>query len=1497
MTDIATLGLDVDTRRLRPAVREVNRFTDSMKTAGRQAETMGGSISRSMGQLAAIVGVGAAVSRALGAAEQYTNTTNRLKAMGASAEDAADQFERLTEVANATRAPISSVANLYTRLQLSAKNLGASQEQLLGFTNAVGLALGTSGSSAAEASGALTQLSQALAGGVVRAEEFNSIVEGAPGILIAAANGIAGVNGDLGVLRQMMLDGKLTADVFFNALLSQTGALETAFAQTVPTISQALSVLNNNFTALVGKFDSAAGVSTAFANVILALADNLDRIAVYGATAAAVFGGAYVGAAIASRVATLGFAGALGILRTALVRTGIGLAVVAAGELIFQFTNLVRTTGSVGAAISAVKNITLEALGRMGMAAQGYGLKVQAMSQNMAVSFLTAIQNMALAAYDFFADLSANLSKVAGMEAIASTVGELRDASSASYDAVADISIPLRESAAAARDAGEAMLESASKPLASLGALKTAVEGSTESAKGLAAGVAPANALAGALAGGGGGSGGGGGGGISEAAQKAQADLEALRAEADSWTDRTRTPVEKYNAEMAKLEGHASSGRIDLETYRRAVGQLNDELTQSTPIIGDVATAFGDWISGGLQDFKGFVGNIVGSFRKMLSDMISTAAANPIRIALGMTGGAGAAGAAGAGPMGAGGPLGGILGGVGTFAGSAASGFGSVVSGLMSGGLGGATSAIGTAIGGATTGIAGLGAAIGAVAAPIAAVAAIFMAFKTKTKLLDSGLRVTVDGLDAVIETFKKVEKSRLFGLSKSKSTSYDIADADVADPISSAIQSILSGIGEGAGALGLDRSKLSGLDYDFQLSTKDKSDSEIQAMIEGELAGLSDAAVRAVAGAAIDRFKAEGEGLGDTLNRLVGNLTSVNDVLDQLQAGALDASVSGAAAATAMANAAGGLDGLASAAATYISEFWTEGERMESATRRVAAAFGEIGAVLPQSRAEFRAMVEAIDTTTESGAELYGKMMDLAGSFAAVTPAVGLLTPAMDELRKSLITQVDGLIGQITDMQTQETKAARDWKAAAGRIKEFVQEMKETVGNGRTGTQARAALEANYQMLLARAVAGDRDAVNEVTGVAGRLVDLAGSQAKTQLEAQMVQGRVMSNLKGIGVLADVEAERHALMAGILGAQVDILTEVRDTLLRGDELTAGKVEELKGKVEGVGTTIATAEKASIDVLKSYGRVGLDGLAATKEIGNTGRYQLSSLDKLRELTSKIPGGISGALNDAFGDTTDQFAKGISATLSGPLGNITKGLDTLKTGLSKSADNIKKSIDRQTVQMNLNAAIGRRDAGIAAASGVVAKIRDLENSTGGVIQNKDNQATKFVVDEKGVRTPNGDMAWVSGTPEALASFKKDFWGAGGLQSQLWGASRSITNENDTIEKLRKQMAAFGGIPAYAAGGTHTGGVRLVGEQGPELEVTGPARYHSASKTKTLLKGGDDGQTVNEIRILRNEMRQLGMEQVRHAKTTAKTLQEWNRVGQPETRDLTVAKEETA
>lgn len=204
-----------------------------------------------------------------------TRIDNALKVAGLSGEELEVVYGRLRDSAIKSAAPLESLVELYGRAALVQKELGVSSSELLGFTDSIAVALRVSGKSAAESSGALLQLSQALGSGVVRAEEFNSILEGALPIAQAAAAGLDEAGGSVSKLRQLVVEGKISSEAFFRAFEAGAPILEEKVKDAALTTGQSME---NIKTALIDAAREFAKGSLAAEDLAAAFQEVADYI-------------------------------------------------------------------------------------------------------------------------------------------------------------------------------------------------------------------------------------------------------------------------------------------------------------------------------------------------------------------------------------------------------------------------------------------------------------------------------------------------------------------------------------------------------------------------------------------------------------------------------------------------------------------------------------------------------------------------------------------------------------------------------------------------------------------------------------------------------------------------------------------------------------------------------------------------------------------------------------------------------------------------------------------------------------------------------------------------------------------------------------------------------------------------------------------------------------------------------------------------------------------
>ncbi|MBI3157587.1 MAG: tape measure protein [Burkholderiales bacterium] len=294
-------------------------------------------------------------------ADGFTSLNARLALVTGGTSQASAQFGRLLDIANRMQQPVQEVGQLYIGLARSADNLGASQKDMTRFTEGVAASLRLSGTSSQAAAGALLQLSQMMAGTTVQAQEFNSLIDGAPELLRVVAANLDGTGVSMGELRRRVLDGKLGTKDFFDAFLAGSDKLSAVAQQMPPTIGGALTEISNNALRLVGSLDrEMGGISTSIARGLKAVADVLpslvDPLAKFLDLAVkvgpAVLG--YMAAMKAAPVIVGAFAAAKTALTGAIVRYQLAAAIAGShtaaltGMLAAANAGTLTLTGSVG---------------------------------------------------------------------------------------------------------------------------------------------------------------------------------------------------------------------------------------------------------------------------------------------------------------------------------------------------------------------------------------------------------------------------------------------------------------------------------------------------------------------------------------------------------------------------------------------------------------------------------------------------------------------------------------------------------------------------------------------------------------------------------------------------------------------------------------------------------------------------------------------------------------------------------------------------------------------------------------------------------------------------------------------------------------------------------------------------------------------------------------------------------------------------------------------
>lgn len=277
--------------------RQAGAAASGMERETRRADSAASDLRRTLLASAAVVVGAFGANEVKNLADNYTSFTNSLKVAGLEGSNLSRTQEQLFEIAQRYGVELRGTGELYGRVSQSAKELGATQQQLLQFTNGVGAALKIQGGSAASSAGALQQLGQLLGGVKVQAEEYNSINDGARPILQAVANGIDRYGGSVAKLRAEVVKGDLTSKEFFAGFLRGSSQLEAQSLQANMTISASFTALNNALGRYIGQTDQSLSATQRVGAGIKLLADNLNVVMPILTAIIIAMGARYVAAA------------------------------------------------------------------------------------------------------------------------------------------------------------------------------------------------------------------------------------------------------------------------------------------------------------------------------------------------------------------------------------------------------------------------------------------------------------------------------------------------------------------------------------------------------------------------------------------------------------------------------------------------------------------------------------------------------------------------------------------------------------------------------------------------------------------------------------------------------------------------------------------------------------------------------------------------------------------------------------------------------------------------------------------------------------------------------------------------------------------------------------------------------------------------------------------------------------------------------------------------
>lgn len=301
---VATTDLNIHERNLKNAIAQKREEVQRMAPAYQQAAAAAsgaavqqlaaqrtlkdglGDIAAQIQRIQSIAMVALGGSWAIGKAKEIADVADEFKNLRARVELAtgegqlfAQSWEQVSRVAQATYSSLSSTATLFARLTDAGKSAGqsaqAAAQQAMALTETINQAVQLSGASAQASDAAITQLIQGLQSGVLRGEEFNSVMEQAPRLAKAMADGLGVTTGEL---RKLAGEGALTTEVVTKALQGQADVVANEFGKLPATVGRALENLRTQWMLYVGSADAGLLSTENAAKAINYLAENIDTL-------------------------------------------------------------------------------------------------------------------------------------------------------------------------------------------------------------------------------------------------------------------------------------------------------------------------------------------------------------------------------------------------------------------------------------------------------------------------------------------------------------------------------------------------------------------------------------------------------------------------------------------------------------------------------------------------------------------------------------------------------------------------------------------------------------------------------------------------------------------------------------------------------------------------------------------------------------------------------------------------------------------------------------------------------------------------------------------------------------------------------------------------------------------------------------------------------------------------------------------------------------------
>jgi tape measure domain-containing protein len=811
--------------------------------------------------------------------------------------------------------------------------------------------------------------------------------------------------------------------------------------------------------------------------------------------------------------------------------------------------------------------------------------------------------------------------------------------------------------------------------------------------------------------------------------------------------------------------------------------------------------------------------------------------------------------------------------------------------------------------------------------------------FGTSTSLADNGIyagaqtvgSIGQSGLSA--QAYADVEKTKKFlwiGYSKSVETQFSDLSGELKNQLSMVISNLATATTQAAGLLGVSGSeftdKLNGFVVDLgKISLKGLTGDQIQKQFETIFSALGDKMAQQVL-PQLDQFQKVGEGYYETLVRIANDYATVDAIMQQMGGTFGTVGTSSIAARERLIELAGGIDKLADGANFFAENFLSDSERMAPIIKDVSDKMKALGFAGVTTNDQFKdavmGLVNSGALATDGGAKLYTALIALAPEFKQMTDYTQSLTGAVQNAADVAKQRAD-LEGQLYDMThtsvealarkrreelaamdaslrgiQEQINAQEDLAAAKQALSDSADAALAVLNRSLDGqrTAARAGFDAQMAIINAQKAASQTafsahkavlDAsVKAAQDVRAKLASLS-SMFKSTLDSmkggavsdlqnrQMAQRQISAALataQATGALPDADAIKSAL--SVVSKPSESMFSSYEDYARDFYKTANDVQSLSNiadsQLDSADKQVTLLQQQVDSLQKQYDleQAGYD--AAAKREQDKLDADLKQFDAMQKMAEDQLSAAKGTL-EAIKDLSlamSQFGNAVAAlkASNGAGGGAAGGTSGTTPGGGGSPVHVPTMADADAYREQYNktiSAYGDKYGGDAYY--FTAGINDYSAKDHVVQRFQDTmlKSTTLPADQKAKYEAYTDDDWWRVT----TGHTGDYW-------------KTVT---DMFNAGQHPTAHDSSIPGFASGGFHGGGLRIVGENGPELEATGPARYWTASMTNQMLSGGGRGsddlirELLAEMKAMRAEQRAGDAANVQATKRQTRLLQD--------------------